>query len=215
MGNTIERCEVVNDLNGGGVKAVRLTDGRYVTEKLARELEEEIQGERKKLIEAFGPMNGEQVIAIKDFARHFYELGKQSGGGFEIPADLEKAADEMALRAFPEKKSYSTVIDRVVDYNARDRENYRDGIIAGAKWQKEQKPVRWKKDEEALLGGLLHKTGLSPDERFFLENLRPSWKPSKTQIMALEQWLKNHRFDGAARYIYPIFESLFNGLKTL
>ena len=75
MGNTIERCEVVNDLDGGGVKAVRLTDGRYVTEKLARELEEEIQGERKKLIEAFGPMNGEQVIAIKDFARHFYELG--------------------------------------------------------------------------------------------------------------------------------------------
>ena len=42
MGNTIERCEVVNDLNGGGVKAVRLTDGRYVTEKLARELAADI-----------------------------------------------------------------------------------------------------------------------------------------------------------------------------
>lgn len=151
MGNTIERCEVVNDLDGGGVKAVRLTDGRYVTEKLARELEEEIQGERKKLIEAFGPMNGEQVIAIKDFARHFYELGKQSGGGFEIPEDLEKAADEMALRAFPEKKSYSTVIDRVVDYNVMDRENYRDGIIAGAKWQKEQMmkdAVKWLVDDD-------------------------------------------------------------------
>lgn len=50
-----------------------------------------------------------------------------------VPKDLEEAADEMAIRAFPEKKSYSTVIDRVVDYNAVDRKNYREGIIAGAK----------------------------------------------------------------------------------
>ena len=69
--------EVVNDLREGNVRAVRLPDGRYVTEKLARELEEEIQGERMKLIEAFGPMNGEQVIAIKDFARHFAKLGAE------------------------------------------------------------------------------------------------------------------------------------------
>lgn len=55
-----------------------------------------------------------------------------------VPNDLEEASDEMAIRAFPEKKSYSTVIDRVVDYNAVDRKNYRDGIIAGAKWQAEQ-----------------------------------------------------------------------------
>lgn len=58
-----------------------------------------------------------------------------------IPNDLEEAADEMALRAFPEKKSYSTVIDRVVDYNAVDRKNYRDGIIAGAKWQADHTPL--------------------------------------------------------------------------
>ena len=48
MGNTIERCEVVNDLDGGGVKAVRLTDGRYVTEKLARELAMKLEEELDK-----------------------------------------------------------------------------------------------------------------------------------------------------------------------
>ena len=56
----------------------------------------------------------------------------------EPEKSLAEAADEMAIRAFPEKKSYSTVYDRVVDYNAVDRKNYRDGIIAGAEWQKQQ-----------------------------------------------------------------------------
>lgn len=72
-------------------RAVRLPDGRFVTEKLARQI------------------------------------------GINL---LNKAADELALRAFPEKKSYSCVYDRVVDYNAVDRKNYRDGILAGAEWMK-------------------------------------------------------------------------------
>lgn len=39
------------------------------------DLEKEIKNERTKLLDAFGPMNGEQCLAIKNFAHHFYELG--------------------------------------------------------------------------------------------------------------------------------------------
>lgn len=40
------------------------------------DLEKEIRGERKKLLDIFGPMNGEQSLAVEKFARHFYELRK-------------------------------------------------------------------------------------------------------------------------------------------
>ena len=56
----------------------------------------------------------------------------------EPDKSLEEAADSAAIKAFPENKSYSTVVDRVVDYSAIDRKNYRDGFIAGAELQKEQ-----------------------------------------------------------------------------
>ena len=39
------------------------------------DLEKELKNERTKLLDAFGPMNGEQCLAIRNFARHFYELG--------------------------------------------------------------------------------------------------------------------------------------------
>lgn len=42
------------------------------------DLEEEIRSKRKKLLDIFGPMNGEQSLAIEKFARHFYELGKNA-----------------------------------------------------------------------------------------------------------------------------------------
>ena len=77
---------------------------------------------------------------LTNVARHFAEWGAEHAkieSEKPVPKDLEEAADEMAIRAFPEKKSYSTVYDRVVDYNAVDRKNYRDGIIAGAKWDAE------------------------------------------------------------------------------
>ena len=41
------------------------------------ELEKEIQGKRKALMEVFGPMNGEQVLAIKNIARHFAQWGAE------------------------------------------------------------------------------------------------------------------------------------------
>lgn len=39
------------------------------------DFEKELKNERAKLLDAFGPMNGEQSLAIKNFARHFVELG--------------------------------------------------------------------------------------------------------------------------------------------
>ena len=39
------------------------------------DLEKELKNERTTLLDAFGPMNGEQSLAIRNFARHFYELG--------------------------------------------------------------------------------------------------------------------------------------------
>ena len=41
------------------------------------DLKKELKNERAILLDdAFGPMNGEQSLAIRDFARHFYELGE-------------------------------------------------------------------------------------------------------------------------------------------
>lgn len=50
-----------------------------------------------------------------------------------------------------------------------------------------------------------------------LKSLRPQpqWKPSEKQIRSLEKWLQDKRYDGDSRYIYPIFESLFNDLQKL
>lgn len=42
------------------------------------DLEKEIRSERKKLLDIFGPMNGEQSLAVEKFARHFYNLGLQN-----------------------------------------------------------------------------------------------------------------------------------------
>lgn len=38
--------------------------------------EKELKNERAKLLDAFGPMNGEQSLAIRNFAHHFYECGQ-------------------------------------------------------------------------------------------------------------------------------------------
>ena len=40
------------------------------------DFEKELKNERTKLLDAFGSMNGEQCLAIRNFARHFYELDK-------------------------------------------------------------------------------------------------------------------------------------------
>ena len=47
------------------------------------------------------------------------------------------------------------------------------------------------------------------------ESLQSHWKPSEEQIVTLEKWLKDKQFDGASRYVYPIFESLYEQLKKL
>ena len=46
------------------------------TEQPEVDFEKELKNERAILLDdAFGPMNGEQSLAVKNFARHFYELG--------------------------------------------------------------------------------------------------------------------------------------------
>ena len=40
------------------------------------DLEKELKNERIALLDAFGPMNGVQSLAIRNLARHFFELGR-------------------------------------------------------------------------------------------------------------------------------------------
>lgn len=47
----------------------------FQQEQPEADFEKELKNERAKLLDAFGPMNGEQSLAIKNFARHFIELG--------------------------------------------------------------------------------------------------------------------------------------------
>lgn len=57
-----------------------LSDAISIIDSLQQEqpevdLEKEIKNERTKLLDAFGPMNGEQCLALRNFARHFAEWG--------------------------------------------------------------------------------------------------------------------------------------------
>lgn len=58
----------------------------------------------------------------------------------------EEKIQEMAFEAIPENISYSTVIDRMVDYNGRDRSFFIDGSRAAMEWKEQQmieKAVEW------------------------------------------------------------------------
>lgn len=58
-------------------------DGTYTfvnTEEESVDLEKEIKNKRRTmLLDLFGLMNGQQCLAIKKFALHFYELGRKGG----------------------------------------------------------------------------------------------------------------------------------------
>lgn len=58
-------------------------EGRTIFEQDVKkpevDLEKEIKKRRTILLDVFGLMNGEQCLAIKKFARHFYELGRKGG----------------------------------------------------------------------------------------------------------------------------------------
>lgn len=61
----------------------------------------------------------------------------------------EEKIQEMAFEAIPENISYSTVIDRMVDYNGRDRDFFIDGARAAMEWKEQQmieKAVEWLKN---------------------------------------------------------------------
>lgn len=60
------------------------------------DLEKELKNERAKLLDAFGPMNGEQCLAIRNFASHFYELGQRKAAEMydEIEYNRQRAEEE-------------------------------------------------------------------------------------------------------------------------
>ncbi len=92
----------------------------------------------------------------------------------------------------------------------------------------EQKPVEWSEEDEknfinAIINSLdkdkLNRVwGISFEEvKSWLQSLRPQkqWKPSDEQLKTLEKWLEDNRYKGDARFVYPIFKSLYEQLKAL
>ena len=71
-GDTFENRWVCGSLDG--IKAFAISLQQEQSEEV--DFEKELKNERTKLLDAFGPMNGEQCLAIRNFARHFYELVK-------------------------------------------------------------------------------------------------------------------------------------------
>ncbi len=69
--DTFENRWVCGSLDGIKAFAISLQQ-----EQPEVDFEKELKNERTKLLDAFGPMNGEQCLAIRNFARHFYELVK-------------------------------------------------------------------------------------------------------------------------------------------
>lgn len=66
----------------GGMKRRINENGVYECTGFCEEepvdLEKEIENKRRTmLLNLFGPMNGEQGLALRNFARHFYELGQK------------------------------------------------------------------------------------------------------------------------------------------
>lgn len=92
--------------------------------------------------------------------------------------------------------------------------------------QKEQKPAEWSEEDEDNLKAIIRIIEDNDSDwkelTDWLNSLHDNykkcnsrWKPSEEQIATLEQWLKDKQFDGASRYVYPIFESLYEQLKKL
>lgn len=87
-----------------------------------------------------------------------------------------------------------------------------------------QKPAEWSEEDEKHLNWVIENFsqggGLYDNLIYWLTqlpqrfNLQLNWKPSKEQMETLERWLLDNRFKGDSRYVYPIFESLYNDLKN-
>ena len=88
------------------------------------------------------------------------------------------------------------------------------------------KPVEWSEEDEAMhtrCVGALGKCymGVLPEtvteELEWLKSISPKsqWKPSKGQLNALKIWLDDNRYNGNVRYVYSIFDQLYEQLKSL
>lgn len=138
--------EVVNDLTGDSIKAFRLPDGRYVTEKLAKEIEEPVsEGLEEEIANWMSThlygKDDKDYDAIRLWgeyvARHFAQWGA------EHLADDRKMSPN-SLQEYASRAGFDYV-DNIVQEHPGHRFNdhdvefaYRDGIIAGAKWDRSQ-----------------------------------------------------------------------------
>ena len=71
---------VIDDILTERDECTRKEVEKEIIEKLQKnqsemDLEKELKNKKTILLDLFGPMNGEQSLAIKNFARYFYELG--------------------------------------------------------------------------------------------------------------------------------------------
>ena len=99
----------------------------------------------------------------------------------------------------------SSVQQKSVEWSEED-ETHRDFILETLEDQ-----IRFcKKDAEGA-----HYVKQIRTAQNWLKSRSPFWKPSEEQMGTLERWLLDNEFKGDSRYVYPIFESLYNDLKKL
>ena len=82
-----------------------------------------------------------------------------------------------------------------------------------------QKPAEWSEEEKGILleciSALQNSSHWVLADKLSSIRPQPHWKPSEEQMDMLKRWLLNNRFEGDPRYVYSIFESLYNDLKKL
>lgn len=104
----------------------------------------------------------------------------------------------------------------------------KESFIAGAEWQKEQKPAEWSEEDEEILkllilniGRYMYFGGMSSERILsFLKSLRPQphWKPSEEQMKALNKTiniLAASPFLHQNDYLFNILNGLREELKKL
>ena len=116
------------------------------------------------------------------------DCGKATINGEPIPTENHSVDIPLAKWSEEDKRNLNRIYE-ILGYAADDRGFLTSKRIIG--------------DKEAI------------ELQDFLKSLRPSWKPSEEQMGTLERWLLDNKFKGDSRYVYPIFESLYNDLKKL
>ena len=110
---TLEEPEVVNDLTDDSTKAVRLPDGRYVTEKLAKEIGEPVCEELDEEINRYYSDNFYELppfSTIEATARHFANWQKaQVQETIELAEEHALLAGRMQMKEEMDKKQSDSI----------------------------------------------------------------------------------------------------------